>query len=215
MRQTEPDLKDPLARIIPRLKSEEMRAKMADEARFFRGWLQKPLQIGAVSPSSRTLGRAMAAYVPLDKVAKGHFVLELGPGTGVVTSCLIERGISEDRLVLIEYSREFCVLLRSRFPKAHVIEGDAYRPGPALERAIGDGQLAAVVSSLPLFTRPEKQREALLDATLHRMQAGLPFIQFSYAFTVPVKPARIDASLATSSWIKRNLPPARVLVYRR
>ncbi|SKA36738.1 class I SAM-dependent methyltransferase [Consotaella salsifontis] len=215
MGQVESHLKRIHLQRPPRLKSEEMRRKMLDEARFFRGWLQKPLQIGAVSPSSRTLGRRMSSFVPMEKVAEGGYVLELGPGTGVVTACLIERGIPEDQLVLIEYSREFCVLLRARFPKAHIIEGDAYNPGKALDEVVKGKGLAAVVSSLPLFTRPERQRETLVDMALTRLESGLPFIQFSYAFTQPVKPERIGASLFTRSWIKRNLPPARVLVYRR
>lgn len=189
------------------------RVKVSDEARFFAGWLQRPLVMGAVSPSSKALGRAMAAFVP-EGVGEDRAVLELGPGTGVVTQCLVDRGVPEKSLVLIEYSREFCVLLRARFPAAQVIEGDAYAPGPALEAAIAGRPLAATISSLPLFTKPDAKREAVIGGALERMGPGAPFIQFSYALTLPVKPARLGATVETSPWIKRNLPPARVLVYR-
>lgn len=196
-------IKDPLDRSI-------------DEARFFRGWLRRPLEMGAVSPSSRALGRAMAAFVPIEPIlAEGMAVLELGPGTGVVTQCLIDRGVPEESLVLVEYSREFCQLLQARFPKAGVIEGDAYRHGAAIDVALAGRETGAVVSSLPLFTKPDAVRESVVAGALARMPAGHPFIQFSYALTAPVKPARIGASLETSSWVKLNLPPARVLVYRR
>ena len=191
------------------------RKKVSDEARFFRGWLQRPLVMGAVSPSSRTLGRAMAAYVPdpagFDADSR---VLELGPGTGVVTQCLVDRGVPEAALVLVEYSPEFCILLRARFPAALVIQGDAYAPSTAVTRAMEGKRLEAVVSSLPLFTKPDAKREAVIGGSLARMVRGAPFIQFSYALTMPVKPERIGAELITSPWIKRNLPPARVLVYR-
>jgi phosphatidylethanolamine/phosphatidyl-N-methylethanolamine N-methyltransferase len=68
--------------------------------RFIKTWLEKPLDIGAVSPSSRVLARAMARYV--DPAKQGP-VIELGPGTGPVTEALVERGIDPSRLVLVEF----------------------------------------------------------------------------------------------------------------
>lgn len=199
-----------------REKPDGRRGRTFDEARFFKGWLQRPLLMGAVSPSSRALGRRMADYVsdPAGFDASS-VVLEFGPGTGVVTQCLIERDVPEEKLVLVEYSPEFCALLRSRFPRALVIEGDAYRPGRKLEHAIQSKRVESVVSSLPLFTKPDTLREAFVRFALSAMPAGSPFIQFSYAPALPVKPKRLQARLETSPWIKRNLPPARVLVYRR
>ena len=204
------DIPQPRPRRSPR-----PRLKVSDEARFFKGWLQRPLIMGAVSPSSRSLGRAMAAYVPdpatFDATSR---VLELGPGTGVVTQCLVDRGVPESSLVLVEYSREFCVLLKARFPKAQVIHGDAYDAETTLGPWRDGHRLEAVVSSLPLFTKPDGKREQVIGGSLKAIRPGAPFIQFSYALTLPVKPERIEAQLETSPWVKRNLPPARVLVYR-
>src|SRR6202140_1913466 len=45
---------------------EKNRIRLDDEVRFIRSWIEKPLSIGAVTPSSRGLGRAMAAYVDPD-----------------------------------------------------------------------------------------------------------------------------------------------------
>ena len=90
----------------------------------------------------------------------------------------------------------------------------AKAPSAAVSRAMEGKRLEAVVSSLPLFTKPDAKREAVIGGSLARMARGAPFIQFSYALTMPVKPERIGAELITSPWIKRNLPPARVLVYR-
>ena len=202
--------------VSPPLKSSDPRNRAVDDARFFKGWLKRPLQMGAVSPSSRALGRRMASYLPLEAVlAGGMAVLELGPGTGVVTQCLIDRGIPEESLVLVEYSPEFCVLLRARFPRAKIIQGDAYAHGAEIEAALAGRAIGSVVSSLPLFTKPDAMRERVIGDALGRLPAGHPFIQFSYALTLPVKPAKIAAAIEISSWVKLNLPPARVLVYRR
>ena len=198
------------------LKASDPRNRSEDDARFFKGWLRRPLQMGAVSPSSKALGRTMAAAVPVEQVLAGDMtVLELGPGTGVVTQCLLDAGVPEESLVLVEYSPEFCVLLRARFPKALIVQGDAYCESADVVAALAARPVGAVVSSLPLFTKPDAVREDVIAAALARLPAGHPFIQFSYALTLPVKPARVGAAVEISAWVKRNLPPARVLVYRR
>ena len=95
-----------------------------DEVAFIRHWIDKPLSMGAVTPSGKMLARAMARCVDPD--ASGP-VIELGPGTGAVTKALVERGIDPSRLVLVEFNPSFCRLLRTRYPAATVIQGDAYR----------------------------------------------------------------------------------------
>ena len=73
-------------------------------------------------PSGRLLARTMAQYVVVDSNAP---VVELGPGTGAITNALIERGIDQKRLVLVEYNPGFCALQRDRYPHAKVVQGDA------------------------------------------------------------------------------------------
>ncbi len=65
--------------------------------------------MGAVMPSGKLLARTMAQYVDIDSEGP---VVELGPGTGAITSALIEHGVDQKRLVLVEYNPGFCALLR-------------------------------------------------------------------------------------------------------
>ncbi|KAF0231692.1 MAG: phospholipid [Beijerinckiaceae bacterium] len=193
-------------RFVKRIAAE---AQLEDEARFLKSWFDKPLVTGAVYPSGKALARMMARYVDPDVSGP---VIELGPGTGPVTEALITRGIAEERLVLVEFNPDFCRLLRKRFPKARVIEGDAYDLGTTLA-ALGE-PAAAVVSSLPLFTKPEAQRLGLLQEAFGMMHAGCPFIQFTYATVspMPLKGRDFEAEVSPRVWL--NLPPARVWVYR-
>src|SRR5690349_12235147 len=114
--------------------------RLDDEVRFLRSWIEKPLHVGAVMPSSRLLARTMAQYV--DARSEGP-VVELGPGTGAITNALIEHGVDQKRLVLVEYNPGFCALLRERYPQATVVQGDAY----ALHDSLGDvlGEPASAV----------------------------------------------------------------------
>jgi phosphatidylethanolamine/phosphatidyl-N-methylethanolamine N-methyltransferase len=98
-------------------------ARIDDEVRFLRSWLERPLATWAVMPSGRPLAHAIAHCV--DPHPPGS-VIELGPGTGAVTAALAERGIKPSRMVLVEFNATFCRLLRTRYPEA-VVQGDAYR----------------------------------------------------------------------------------------
>lgn len=122
--------------------------------------------------------------------------------------------MAQDRLVLVEYSLEFCQLLKRRFPKATIIQGDAYDLRGTLPGLL-DQPAAATVSSLPLFTKPMEQRLDLLEAAQDLMRPDAPFIQFTYAVVPPI-PARSDRYQSrASNRIWRNLPPARVWVYNK
>lgn len=184
--------------------------RIDDEARFLRSWVERPLVTGSVTPSGKMLARTMASY--LDPAAPGQ-VIELGPGTGPVTEAILRRGVSEDRLVLIEFNEGFCRLLAKRFPAAVVLQGDAYN-FPSLLAGCLNGPAAATVSSLPLFTKPLPMRMKLLNDAFGLMDSGSPFIQFTYS---PVSPIPKSASYASqpSGRVWWNLPPARVWAYRR
>lgn len=187
-----------------------VRRQIGDEARFLKSWFNKPLVTGAVSPSGRHLARMMARYI--DPTGTGS-VVELGPGTGPVTEALIARGVAPGRLVLIEYNPEFVTLLRKRFPGVTVVQGDAYDITRTLGSAL-EGPAAGVVSSLPLFTKPEASRLRLLGESFGLMAPGAPFVQFTYGpiSPMPLKAGGFSAHVSPRVWW--NLPPARVWVYR-
>ena len=191
--------------------SKKVSSKFIDEFRFLRSWVENPMKIGAVSPSSRALANLMARQAEPERDGP---IIELGPGTGVVTQALVDRGILPRRLVLVEYSPEFCRLLKKRFPAATVIRGDAYTLPETLAEFQAE-KLASIVSSLPLLTRPAPIREKLLIEGLGMLAPSAPFIQFSYGLTPPVSEKAGDFKMDKSNWVVMNLPPARVWTYRR
>ena len=184
--------------------------RLDDEVRFIRSWLEKPLAIGAVTPSSRVLARTMARYV--DPQSKGP-VIELGPGTGPVTEALVAHGIAPERLVLVEFNPHFCQILRRRYPDATVIQGDAYRLGRLFDDL--KQRAAAVVSGLPLVTKPMRMRMLLLRDALDLLGPSAPFVQFTYAVAPPIPRTVPGVRTESSERIWMNFPPARVWVYRR
>jgi phosphatidylethanolamine/phosphatidyl-N-methylethanolamine N-methyltransferase len=185
--------------------------RLDDEVRFLRSWIEKPLHVGAVMPSGRLLARTMAHYVEPD--AEGP-VVELGPGTGAITSALIDRGVDPKRLVLLEYNPSFCALLRDRYPQAKVVQGDAYTLRDTLWNVLS-APATAVVSGLPLVTKPMMTRLRLIRDAFAALAPGAPFVQFTYAVVPPIPKSLPGVSTEASERIWMNLPPARVWVYRK
>jgi phosphatidylethanolamine/phosphatidyl-N-methylethanolamine N-methyltransferase len=185
--------------------------RLDDEVRFLRSWIEKPLHMGAVMPSGRILARTMAQYVDIDSEGP---IVELGPGTGAITNALIEHGVDQRRLVLVEYNPGFCALLRDRYPHATVVQGDAY----ALRDSLWDVlsvPASAVVSGLPLVTKPMLTRLKLIRDAFLALAPGAPFVQFTYSVVPPIPKSLPGVSAEASERIWMNLPPARVWVYRK
>jgi phosphatidylethanolamine/phosphatidyl-N-methylethanolamine N-methyltransferase len=198
-------------RIGWRLREFEQKNLNRDEFRFLKSWIEKPLTVGAIAPSGKVLARVMANYV--DSKASGPIV-ELGPGTGPVTEALLARGIDPARLTLVEYSSDFCELLRRKFPGVHVVQGDAYNLPATLDGVLRE-PAAAFVSGLPLFNKPLKMRLDLLDQAFALMQPDAPFVQFTYNAISPIPRTQAHIRAEASDRVWRNFPPARVWVYRK
>ncbi|MGB8560897.1 MAG: methyltransferase [Pseudolabrys sp.] len=189
---------------------EKKSLRLDDEVQFIRSWIEKPLSTGAVMPSSKMLARAMARCV--DPQAQGP-IIELGPGTGPVTAALVRHGIDPARLILVEFNPDFCRLLRTRYPAATVVQGDAYRLRRLLENYV-DEPAAAVVSGLPLVTKPLRIRLRLISDAMTLLAPGAPFVQFTYAMLPPIPKKLPGMRAQASEMIWMDLPPARVWVYR-
>lgn len=185
---------------------------LRDQLRFLFEWLFNPLSVGALAPSGRGLSRMMAQQV--DPSIPG-VVIELGPGTGPVTKALLERGIDEERLLLIEYNQDFSALLRARFPKARIVTGDAYDI-TKLATQLNDQPIAAIISSLPLFSKPLEQRRTLIMDVMKLLdkQSNNAFIQFTYAPIPPVAHDPTCFSLRGTRRVWLNIFPAKVWVYQ-
>ncbi|MFN4282735.1 MAG: class I SAM-dependent methyltransferase [Alphaproteobacteria bacterium] len=174
---------------------------------FFRAWLDNPLGIAAITPSSSPLAELITREIaPADAP-----VLELGPGTGVFTRALLARGVKESDLVLVEANDDFAQLLRLRFPDATILQTDA-----ALLRRLPvepQTQVGAVVSGLPLLSmRPDKVLLILAGAFTHLRDGGALY-QFTYGWRCPV-PERVLDRLGLEAkrigGVIANVPPASV-----
>lgn len=185
--------------------------KFDDELRFFKGWIDKPKAVGSIVPTSSITARRMASVVD---PSSGLPVLELGPGTGVITRAILARGVKPQNLYAIEYSEEFVDHVRKGYPGVNVIQGDAFD----LDKTLGDGgklQFDSAVSGVPLLNFPVERRIAYINGILDRLPSGRPVVQITYGPMSPVPAGRGDYTVEHFDFVIRNIPPAQLWIYRR
>ena len=188
-------------------------AALTDSSLFLREWLVNPQRTGAVTPSSPKLAAAMARWLPSDPES---YVLELGPGTGAVTQALIEHGLREERLVAIERNPKLARLLRERFPRAHIITGDAWHLDVLLRQHDEPIEsVGAVISSLPLLNFPAAEADTLAEKIRAILEHGGKWVQYSYHLGNGHHKSATRFHRLASKIVWLNLPPARVNVYQK
>jgi phosphatidylethanolamine/phosphatidyl-N-methylethanolamine N-methyltransferase len=185
--------------------------KFDDELKFFKGWIDKPKAVGSIVPTSSIAARRMASVVD---PSSGLPVLEVGPGTGVVTRAILRRGVKPENLYLVEYSADFVRHLKAQFPGVNIIQGDAFD----LDGTIGDWRgmtFDSVVSGVPLLNFPVSQRIRYVEDLLGRIPAGRPIMQLTYGPLSPVPAGRGNYRVEHYDFVLRNIPPTQLWVYRR
>lgn len=188
-------------------------ATLNDTSVFLHEWLTNPRRTGAVVPSSKNLAAEMARWLPTEA---NEYVLELGPGTGAVTQALIGRGLHPERLIAIEKNPKMAGILRDRFPRAHIITGDARHLDRLLQEELnGHGTVSAVISSLPLRNFPADVAEELAGKIRAILSPKGKWVQYTYHLGKERPKGAAHFRLLTSNVVWLNLPPARVIVYQK
>ena len=185
---------------------------------FFAAVLRKPGQIGAVAPSSPSLAGVIASVVP---TAGAPVVVELGPGTGAVTTAIDARLDPGARHLAVELDPRMAGFLRQAHPGLEVVEGDAAKLQSLLEER-GVEHADAVVSGLPWALFDDVTQASILSQVAAVIGPDGVFATFAYRHGMALAAARrfrrtlhatfAEVQLTPTVW--RNMPPAFVYVCR-
>src|SRR5258705_5215102 len=186
-----------------------MSTTLADNFRFLRALIARPKNIGAIMPSSPALAEAIAREID----PNAGPVLEVGPGTGVITDAILQRGIAAEHLTLVEYDEDLAQHLAARYAKARVFQGDAFDLNATLGPVNG-APFGAIVPGVPLLNHSMSRRQAFMEGLVSRLMPDAPLIQFSYGAQAPVVPPPGFSVTRTAS-VLANIPPAKVWAYRK
>ncbi len=184
-----------------------------DRRLFFLAFLRNPRKVGNPFASGKSLSKAMAAQL---LVAEDEFVIELGAGNGAVTRAILDAGVKSEKLIIIEREKQFLKRLTNKFPDVRVELGDA-RNTSDIVKALGIGQVGAVVSSLPLLNMPHDVRHEIVNSCFKALKKDGLYIQYTYGLVSPVpKPNQKEIGIRgnVKKNVLLNIPPARVWTYQ-
>jgi len=190
---------------------ERFEKKFDEEIRFFKGMMQGPKLVGAIVPTSSVTAKRMASVI---EPKSGLPVLELGPGTGVITKQILARGVAPEKIVSVEYSEDFYRRLVEDYTGVNFIHGDAFDLKTSLG-SFADQTFDCVISAVPMLSFPMEARIQLLEDLLSRIPEGRPVVQITYGPVSPIiaKPDRYH--IQHFDFVVRNIPPAQLWIYRK
>lgn len=165
-----------------------MAQRIADYRVFLGEFVRSFHSTGAVLPSGRALGRALARHV---RGGRGpRRILEVGPGTGAVTRWIIDGLDAGDTLDLVELNDSFVRHLRQR-----LADDPLFRPAAErttihhcpIEEVGGEGTYDVIVSGLPFNNFDAANVAQILEVMLRLLRPGGTLSFFEY---VAVRPLR-------------------------
>jgi phospholipid N-methyltransferase len=183
-------------------------------ALFFKRFLQRPMQVASIVPSSKVL---------IDRVA-GKFdfsvprvIAEFGPGEGCHTREIVRRMHPDSRLLLFELDPELANHLRHHFrddSRVSILNTDAANLSQELA-TLGIPYCDYVVSGIP-FSTMELRKKRLLLKGIH--DALAPRADSAFIIYQVTNELRNHAKIfprIKSEYCLQNIPPMFVTVFYR
>ena len=195
---------------------------------FFQQSMRSLGLTASVLPSSRYLATALLR--PID-FRRARTIVELGPGTGAITSAILKRLRPDGRLLAIDVNQTFINHLQTSCSDPRLIPlCDCATELSSLLARHGSGSVDAVVSSLALTTMNHRTRTSIMRQIKSCLVSGGALTQYQYVhcsaghLDIPnLKFSRFNEGDFLRSFFRyvsvghviRNFPPAFVFTCRK
>ena len=184
--------------------------------RFFVAGLTRHMQTGGIVPSQRFLVQRMISAVPLDYRGR---IIELGPGTGVLTLRLAARCPSAE-ILACEINPELAQVVRKRAAleglerRVQVVAQPAEQLLSALLRGPARARPEYIISGIPLGNLARDGAIALIELIQKALVPAGLYIQFQYSL-LDRKKIKARFSRMRTVPVPLNFPPAFVYYARK
>jgi phospholipid N-methyltransferase len=179
---------------------------------FFKRFLQRPLQVASIIPSSKALVDRVATKMDF---SGPRVIAEYGPGEGAHSRELAQRMRPDAQLLLFELDAAFSRDLGRQFAdddRVHVINANAATICSELARR-RIAHCDYIISGIPFSILEKKKKRALLQKTHDALIDGGAFI--IYQVTNELRDHATMFAAAQSEYFLQNIPPMFITVFRK
>ncbi len=175
---------------------------------FFNESVRNWKTVGSFTPSSKQLCREAISHIDFEET---RFIVELGPGDGVITHHILNGMHSEAKLIVFEVNPKFCNQLREIDDKRLIIiEDSASKISEYLEQH-DFARVDHIVSAIPFVVIPQKEAFMIIEGCRAALETGGKFIQVHYTPLIKRMYRKIFGNVDVN-FVLMNFPPAFILV---
>ena len=153
--------------------------KLGPWAVFFKGFIQHPVMVGSIIPSSRFTINRMLARTDWDRC---KLFVEYGPGVGTFCQPVLDRLRPDGSLIVIDTNPLYIDYLNRTIhdPRFTAVLGSA-ADVEKIVRDRGHDGADYVLSGLPFSTLPDGVGPAIVDATHRVLNSGGAFLVYQFS----------------------------------
>lgn len=167
------------------------------------------LKIGALFPSSRSAARTILKQLPKN----AQYILEFGPGDGILTKKILRELSPSGKIIGIELNNKFVQELNTiRDSRLSIVEGEVLEV--LFQKALKNESFDAIISGIPFSLMPKERRRKILVKTHELLKPGGVFIAYQ---TTPLLHTLLKKYFKKVSLLfePRNLPPYFIMTAKK
>lgn len=170
---------------------------------FLKQFFVSPKTVGAVAPTSQVTAAMMAR-----PISSSATVLEIGAGTGAITSEVLQRISNSSQLTAVEIDPKLAAILRKNFPTLDIQIEDVEL---SLQKEIA---YDVIISGIPFVSMDKKKRDRIFKLIQQRLKTNGLFIAFQYSLYTK-KELEHTFSKVDIQFSPQNLPPAFIYICQK
>ncbi len=174
-----------------------------EELNFFKEFLKNWRSVGSITPSSKFLTNKMLETVDF---SKAKLNIELGSGSGIITTQLLKKMSKDSRLIAFETSSDFYKELKKINDDRIEVHNQS---ALSLEKYFGGGSVDYIISGIPLANLSSSDKKNLLASSYSALRSGGRFIQFQYSLESKKDLEKVFDKVDVN-FTPLNIPPAFV-----
>lgn len=175
-----------------------------DRLAFLNKFLEHPMRIGSITPSSSFLARKITEQIPWESA---ETIVELGAGTGVFTKIINKKKTDHSKVIIFEKDYQMRKRLKEIYPQFNFSLGAENLDSVLQQLDISD--VDCIISGLPFACFSQSLRDKILNNVINSLKPGGLFVVFQYSLQMRETFVK-NFSKVKINLVPLNIPPAFV-----